>query len=392
MSPDGLSTMFALIGAGLVAAVILLAISRRRLAGELSSTRRLFSECMNLAPFCAYIKGVDGRYLYVNGTLDEMIRKDLPLSGSFLGRTDHEIFPDEQARVYVGDDQEVIRQRSPIAFDNSSVAMDGTIRRWFTVKFPWVDEQGRACVAGISVDMSEAQRAQETAKVSADRCALALDAGRMGTMTMNLADGSIETSPLFAVLHGRPETKTRLAFDESLAEIHPDDRQPIMEAVQAAHQDAAPNRITYRVVRPDGTTAWIEFVGRVYNDDLGRPAFVRGVGFDVTDRQTAYEELAGRKAVLRRLIEVQENERQTLCHDLHDGMIQYAIGAKMLLESILSACAADSATLPIDSRIIFAPMAYCIIPSCRSWHSVCRSFSCTSMSLRSTAFRPASSS
>jgi signal transduction histidine kinase len=60
---------------------------------------------------------------------------------------------------------------------------------------------------------------------------------------------------------------------------------------------------------------------------------VRGVGFDITESQDAYEELARRKATLRRLIEVQENERQMLCHDLHDGPIQYAIGAKMMLES-----------------------------------------------------------
>jgi len=216
------------------------------------------------------------------------------------------------------------------------------------VKFPWIDERGRSCVAGISVDMSEVERAQETAKVSADRCALALDAGRMGTMTMSLADGSIETSPLFAVLHGRPETKTRLTLEESLAEVHPDDRQPIMEAVQAACREAAPDRITYRVVKPDGAEAWIEFVGRVCNDDQGRPAFIRGVGFDVTDRQTAYEELTRRKSMLRRLIEVQENERQTLCHDLHDGMMQYAIGAKMLLESARFVEDADGAVASVE--------------------------------------------
>ena len=351
MSPDGWSLMGVLFVGALVPAVIVLALSRRRLSGELATTRRLFSECMNLAPFCAYIKGVDGRYLYVNNTLDDLMRRDLPLSGSFLGRTDHEIFPAEQARIYVGDDQEVIRQQSPIAFDNSSVATDGTIRRWFTMKFPWIDERGRDCVAGVSVDMSEVERAQETAKVSADRCALALDAGRMGTMTMNLSDGSIETSPLFALLHGRPETKTRLTFDESLVEVHPDDRQPIMEAVQAAIQDAAPDRITYRVVKTDGTVAWIEFVGKVYADDAGRPTIVRGVGFDVTERQLAYEELTRRKAMLRRLIEVQENERQTLCHELHDGMMQYAIGAKMLLEATRDAAELGEQAERIDAAI-----------------------------------------
>ena len=58
------------------------------------------------------------------------------------------------------------------------------------------------------------------------------------------------------------------------------------------------------------------------------------MGFDVSEQREAYEELARRKAILRRLIEVQENERQTLCHELHDGLIQYAIAAKMQLDSV----------------------------------------------------------
>jgi signal transduction histidine kinase len=135
------------------------------------------------------------------------------------------------------------------------------------------------------------------------------------------------------LLHGRPETRTQLTLAESLAEVHPEDRSKIQEAVQAALKDRAPQRIKYRVVLPDGSIRWIELVGRVFLDETGRPAVVRGVGFDITESQDAYEELARRKATLRRLIEVQENERQMLCHELHDGPIQYAIGAKMMLES-----------------------------------------------------------
>jgi signal transduction histidine kinase len=106
-------------------------------------------------------------------------------------------------------------------------------------------------------------------------------------------------------------------------------------------------------VRTDGTVAWIELLGRVCADDEGRPNIVRGVGFDVTERQTYLEELTGRKAVLRRLIEVQENERQTLCHDLHDGMMQHAIGAKMLLESIVNVAGSAEQGERIDAALDF---------------------------------------
>lgn len=328
-----MSAIVTLLLAFAVALTIGLAVARWRLAAELATTRRLFSSCMDLAPFCAYIKDTAGRYLYVNATLHNLMGRDWPHVVSFLGQTDHEIFPAVEAQSYVDDDQEVLRRRAPIAFREGSVAVDGTVRQWFSVKFPWVAANGQACVAGISIDMSAVRRAEAAMQASEDRCALALEAGRMGTLTLDLATQMLETSPLFAILHGRPPTKTLLSLEESLAEVHPDDHQSIIDAVHAAHRDRAPNRITYRVVRPDGGVSWIELVGQVYCDGAGRPTVVRAVGFDVTERQTSYEELARSKAMLRRLIEVQENERQTLCHELHDGMMQYAIGAKMLLEA-----------------------------------------------------------
>jgi PAS domain S-box-containing protein len=319
--------------AALAATVVWLVAARRRLAEQLLATRRMFAVSMDLAPFCAFVKDTTGRYLYVNQATHNVMQEGAAQRASFIGLTDNDIFPPAQARSYNADDREVLRRQHPLAFDESSVAADGTIRQWFSVKFPWIHEDGRACVAGIAVDTSAVQRAEEAMKISEDRCSLALEAGRMGTMTLDLETQFLETSPLFAVLHGRPATKTRLSLEESLADVHPDDRQSILDAVAAALRDAAPARITYRVIRPDGGVSWVELVGQTSCDGAGRPNRARAVGFDVTEQRMAYEELARRKEVLRRLIEVQENERQTLCHELHDGMMQYAIGAKLLLEA-----------------------------------------------------------
>jgi PAS domain S-box-containing protein len=319
--------------AGLAAAVIQLTMSRRRLAAELVATRRLFADSMNLAPFCAYVKDAEGRYVYENPTFVTVTRERLPHVTSYLGLTDLDVFPAAEARRYMDDDRKVLTEGRPIAFHNGSVDTDGTNHQWFSVKFPWIDEHGRACVGGISVDTSELERAHATAKASDARCMLALEAGRMGTFTLDLATHMLDTSPLFATLHGRPETKTRLGVEESLANVHPDDRPAILQAIQAALGDQPPTRITYRVVLPEGRIRWVELMGRVFGDEAGRPTVVHGVGFDVTGQREAYEELTRRKAILRRLIEVQENERQTLCHELHDGLIQYAIGAKMQLDS-----------------------------------------------------------
>lgn len=353
MPPVALAFTIALACAvvGLLAAVARLAASSRRLAAELATHRHRFAACMDLAPFCAYMKDADGRYVYQNRALLDITQRVLPHVTSFLGRTDAELFPESQATGYANEDRDVLASGAPIILTNTSIDADGAIRHWSTLKFPWSDERGRPCVAGLSIDLTETRSAEEIARTSADRCALALEAGRMGTMTLDLKAGIVETSPLFAMLHGRPETKTRLTLEESLADIHPEDRQGIEKAIRAALENQAAERATYRVVKPDGSVAWIEFVGQVTLDADGHPALVRGVGFDVTTRQEAFEEIVQRKAVLRRLIEVQESERQTLCHELHDGLIQYAIGAKMILQSIRDAEGPIDTATPIRAAI-----------------------------------------
>jgi PAS domain S-box-containing protein len=335
----------------LLAVVVWLAVARRRLADKLATIRRRFFACMDESPFCVSIRSADGRSIYENPALRAITRTALPHNGSFLGRTDRDFFPPEQADISMNGDREVLSSGIPLVCDTSFRDADGSLRVWSSLKFPWVDDDGETCVAGVSFERTDIHRAREAIRASEDRHALALEAGRMGTMTLDLVTQVIETSSLFARMHGRPETKTRLTLEESLAEVHPDDHRPIIEAVQLALRDQAPSRMTYRVVKPDGGGAWIELVGQVFTDDAGRPTVVRCVGIDVTERQAAYEELTRRKEMLRRLIEVQENERQTLCHELHDGMLQYAIGATMVLESVRAAAGAAGLGDRIDAAI-----------------------------------------
>ena len=327
--PSPIVVVAIVVGCLLAATLIWLFASRRRLTAEAD----LFAKFMEHGIFIAFMKDAEGRYTYANRAMYDLMRRIRPDITTVLGRTDRELFASPEGTAYVDNDRTVIAHGAPLQFDEITRDEDGTVRHWSTIKFPRLDRQGRPCVAGISIDVSDLRQARTAAQTSEDRCALALEAGQMGSMSLDLATRTLDTSPVFARLHGRPETATRLGLAESLAEVHPDDRQSLVEAVEAALHNRAPNRIAYRIVRPDGTVSWIELVGQVSTDEEGRPVMVRGVAFDVTERRAAFDELAQRRDMLRKLIEVQENERQTLCHELHDGMMQYAIGAKMLLET-----------------------------------------------------------
>lgn len=69
-------------------------------------------------------------------------------------------------------------------------------------------------------------------------------------------------------------------------------------------------------------------------DAQRRVIAVGGMATDITDTKVARARLESNQRVLRRLLEEQERERRFLCHEFHDGPIQYAVGAHMVLETL----------------------------------------------------------
>jgi PAS domain S-box-containing protein len=87
-----------------------------------------------------------------------------------------------------------------------------------------------------------------------------------------------------------------------------------------------------------------------YQDGLGR-TYVGGISTDITELKTAHEAMKKQETVLRNLIGVQESEKQFLCQEFHDGLIQYAVGSLMSLEGFQSKNPATDASGVIDAVV-----------------------------------------
>lgn len=88
-------------------------------------------------------------------------------------------------------------------------------------------------------------------------------------------------------------------------------------------------------------------------DDSRNVTAVGGISADISDLERARRDLADRERLLRRLIDVQENEKQHVCHEFHDGLIQYAVGSKMLLEGLIAQGLPEGMRPAVDSVIEF---------------------------------------
>ncbi|MCE9605491.1 MAG: PAS domain S-box protein [Planctomycetia bacterium] len=86
-------------------------------------------------------------------------------------------------------------------------------------------------------------------------------------------------------------------------------------------------------------------------DATGKMIALGGISTDITDLKEAYEALRKKEELLRNLIEVQESEKRFLCHEFHDGLIQYAVASLMALETHRQKQLADVSPI-IDTVII----------------------------------------
>ena len=68
--------------------------------------------------------------------------------------------------------------------------------------------------------------------------------------------------------------------------IHPDDREPVWEAVQEALAEDRPFEVTYRITTRDGDTKWMWERGRGVYDEGGDRSVLEGFITDITERKS----------------------------------------------------------------------------------------------------------
>lgn len=85
-------------------------------------------------------------------------------------------------------------------------------------------------------------------------------------------------------------------------QIHPEDKQ--RWSVEAAHMflSGTPLRSSYRVMARDGHVVWFHCEAKMIRREDGRPWFIHGVGFDITELKRVEEELKEERNVVSAIL------------------------------------------------------------------------------------------
>ncbi len=143
--------------------------TRKKVEKSLMEAHNLLEALIDNIPDYIYVKDAEGRFLINNKAHTTFLGADRP--EQLIGETVFDIFPEELAAQYHADEQKIIRTGQPlINYEELTVSRDDKTQWLLTTKIPLKDDRGHTTrIVGISHDITERKRAEETLQKSHDK-------------------------------------------------------------------------------------------------------------------------------------------------------------------------------------------------------------------------------
>ncbi len=192
------------------------------------------------------------------------------------------------------------------------ITKEGAVKWSLSSWGPLLDEEGRRIgIQGRERDVTQRKRTELALQESEQRLRIALSAGGMGTWDWDILKGRVGWSNDLEKIHGLEPDTFGGRFEDSTRDIHPEDRERVLESIEKAVTEGADYVLDYRIVRPDGVVRWVSARGQAFHDETGRAVRMAGVCSDVTERKETERRLAVQYAVSHVLAEASSVEEAT---------------------------------------------------------------------------------
>ncbi|MGB9476726.1 MAG: PAS domain-containing protein, partial [Candidatus Udaeobacter sp.] len=176
--------------------------------------------------------------------------------------------------------RKAIETEGDYALEYRLLLPDGNLR--------WISGHGR-CVPGkygkgkrligVAVDITPVKEAQDLFRLAAEGSHLGVWHWDEIAKTLTW-DGA--TRDMFGV-----STDGEITIATFYTALHPDDAERVKQAWRQALELRLPYQVEFRTQRTDGTIRWVDARGHGYYDEAGKPLWMTGVLFDITDRKEA---------------------------------------------------------------------------------------------------------
>ncbi|MEP6791002.1 MAG: PAS domain-containing protein, partial [Ramlibacter sp.] len=127
--------------------------------------------------------------------------------------------------------------------------------------------------------------------------------GRVGNWDLDVASGHMWWSDEVYELFGLAREHFGATLDAFSSCVHPADRAKVAEARNAALENGGPLNLEYRIIRPDGSLAWMHDIAETRRGADGMAVWFGGVVQDISDSKNAEDELVQFTSMLKRTAE-----------------------------------------------------------------------------------------
>lgn len=269
----------------------------REVEGALRESEKRFREFWDHAPNLAFVKGTDGRYLYVNRKFEEVFHFE---RGTVLGKTDGDLFSRGQADQFQVHDRQVLESGQAKEFEESALHADG-LHTSIVVKFPLQDATGQVCaIGGIATDITDRKRAEAVLREK-DELTRAFLENSTTVAWMKDAEGR------YVYLSSNCERRFGLRLEDWQGktdfDVWPlDVAQRFRDNDRLVLQQNRVIEVVEEAQDSDGVRSWWLSHRFPYEDASGR-RYVGGLGVEITERKQTEEELRRSETFINSVVE-----------------------------------------------------------------------------------------
>ena len=281
----------------------------KRVQEELNQTNSLLENLYTSSPAGLSLQDRDLKYIRVNEALAKINGFSV---AEHIGKTAQELIP-EIARDIEPILRRAIETNRPICnvqIQGRTPANPDSERYWSASYYPVDLLDGGRGVGSVVMDITDRIEAEKSLKESEAKLLESQKLANLGSWEIivdsnfNLDDAKATWSAELFEIYGLDPQEPVLTFAKLLQLHPPQDRQAIRTAFERLLDTGTPFNLDLCCNRPDGSTGYLNSIGRATRNDRGKITKLYGAVMDITERKQIEAELLRQNRALEEAIAV----------------------------------------------------------------------------------------
>lgn len=198
-------------------------------------------------------------------------------------------------------------------------------------------------IAAQAVDITERHREEARLRRSEAMMVDTQGVAHLGVWEWDITQPHAVWSPELYRIYGLDPATHVPTYEDYLTRVHPDDRQRVIDATNAAFHDHRPYSHDERIYRADGSLCHLHTWAYPVLDENGKLVRLTGVCQDITDRAVAEQAVVEHAAQLARANAELEQFARLAAHDLQEPLRTIASFVQILARNLGDDLDPDSA-------------------------------------------------